>query len=143
MTPQNQINIEAQHRTLVIIWFVLLLSVSLLLSMTMIIPSKAEGDKTVVAIVGIAVGLTNVILSFVLKQSVLAKSVEKQDLKLVQQAYIVALALCESSALVGLLVHFVTASVYYFVPFAIGIIGVVLHFPKKQHLLDATSFKKL
>jgi hypothetical protein len=90
----------------------------------------------------IGVGFANVVLSFILKKFLLAKSLAQQDLKLVQQAYIVALALCESAALLGLLVHFLTGSVYYYAAFAIGVIGMLLHFPKKQHLLDAT-FKKL
>ena len=142
MTPQSQINIENHHRTLLIIWLFLLMSVSGLFLMTLLVPSKAEGDNTIVAIVSIAVGLSNVVLSFVLKQSFLAKSVAKQDLKLVVQAYIIALALCESAALFGLLVHFASGSIYYYVPFAIGAIGMLLHFPKKQHISDA-SFKQL
>jgi F0F1-type ATP synthase membrane subunit c/vacuolar-type H+-ATPase subunit K len=142
MTPQNQINIENHHRILLIMWVFLLMSVSGLFLMTVLIPSKAEGDNTVIAIASIALGASNVILSFVLKQSFLTKSVAKQDWKLVQQAYIVALALCESAALFGLLVHFATGSIYYYVPFVIGAVGMLLHFPRKHHISDA-SFKKL
>lgn len=143
MTPQNQINIEGLHRTLLIIWVCILMSVSAFFLMTVFIPSKAEGDNMIIVYVLIALGFTNVVLSFVLKQSFLAKSVTKQDLKLAQQAYIFALALCESAALFGLMIHFITGSTYYYVPFAFGVIGMLLHVPKKQHLLDAASFKKL
>jgi F0F1-type ATP synthase membrane subunit c/vacuolar-type H+-ATPase subunit K len=143
MTPEGHTNLENQHRTLLIIWAFLFMSVAGLFLMTVFIPSKAEGDNMIMVVVAIAVGLSNVILSFVIKQSFLAKSVAKQDVKLVVQAYIVALALCESAALFGMFVHFAAGSIYYYVPFAIGAMGMLLHFPKKQHLLDATPFKKL
>jgi len=144
MTPDdpNQTRIEAQHRILLIIWLFLLLSVSGLFLMAVLLPSKAPGDNTLATIL-LVVAFSNVTLSFVLKQSFLSKSVAKQDLKLVQQAYIIALALCESAGLLGLLIHFATGSIYYYVAFGIAMIGMLLHFPKKQHLFQATSFKQL
>lgn len=118
------------------------MSVSGFFLMAVLVPSSAQGDNSVLAIVLLILGTSSVILSFVVKQSFLTKSVATQDLKLVQQAYIVALALCESAGLVGLLIHFATGSIYYYAAFGIGMIGILLHFPKKQHLLDAT-FKQL
>jgi hypothetical protein len=144
MTPitPNQTRIEAMHRILLIIWAFLAMSVSGLFLMAVLVPASAPGDNSVLAIVLLLLGTSSVILSFVIKQSFLAKSVAKQDLKLVQQAYIVALALCESAGLFGLLIHFATGLIYYYAAFGIGMIGMLLHFPKKQHLLDA-SYKQL
>ena len=143
MTPIDQNpQVEGAHRSLLIIWAGIFFSVAGFLLLTIMVPSKAQPDNTVLPMVLIGVGFANVVLSFILKKFFLAKSLAQQDLKLVQQAYIVALALCESAALLGLLVHFLTGSVYYYAAFAIGVIGMLLHFPKKQHLLDAT-FKKL
>jgi hypothetical protein len=141
MTPQSQTNIENQHRSLLIIWLFLLMSVSGFFLMTVLVPSNAQGDNLLLAIILLVLGISSVILSFVVKQSYLSKSVARQDLKLVQQAYIVALALCESAGLFGLLIHFATGSVYYYAGFALALVGMLLHFPKKQHLLDA-AFKK-
>jgi len=142
MTPIDQNpQVEGAHRSLLIIWAGIFFSVAGFLLLTIMVPSKAQPD-TVLPMVLIGVGFANVVLSFILKKFLLAKSLAQQDLKLVQQAYIVALALCESAALLGLLVHFLTGSVYYYAAFAIGVIGMLLHFPKKQHLLD-TTFKKL
>jgi hypothetical protein len=144
MTPgdPNQTLVEAQHRSLLIIWLFLFMSVVGFFVMTFLVPSSAQGDNRVMAMVLIGLSLVNVVLSFVLKRTLLAQSVAKQALGLVQKAYIVALAMCEASAIFGVLIHFVTGSVYYYVAIGVGIIGMVLHFPKKQHLLDA-SFKKL
>jgi hypothetical protein len=143
MTPMdpNQARIEAYHRSLLIVWVFLFLSVLGFLLMAVLIPANAAADNPALAIVLIGMGFTSLVISFVIKRTFLAKSVAMQDLKLVQQAYIVALALCESAALFGLLIHFATGSVYYYAGFALAIVGMLLHFPKKQHLLDAT-FKK-
>lgn len=144
MTPggSDQAKVDAQHRTLVIIWIFLFMSVVAFAVMTVLIPSNAHGDDRVLAIVLLGLSLSNLVLSFVLKRSFLAQSVVKQDLALVVKAYIVALALCESAGLFGLLIHFATGSFYFYFAFAVALVGMGLHFPKKQHLLDAT-FKKL
>jgi hypothetical protein len=144
MTPigPNQTRIEAQHRVILIIWVFMFMSVVGFLVMTVLIPSNAQGDNRVLAFVLIGLSLLNLVISFIIKRSFLAQSVEKQDLSLVSKAYIVALALCESAGLFGLLIHFAAGSVYYYVPFVIAVVGMLLHFPKKQHLLDA-SFKQL
>ncbi|HKP37332.1 MAG TPA: hypothetical protein VJT71_10770 [Pyrinomonadaceae bacterium] len=143
MTPIDQNpKVEGAHRSLLIIWAGIFLAVAGFLLMTILVPSKAQRDDNVLPIVLIGVGFANVVLSFILKKSFLAKSVAQQDLKLVQQAYIVALALCETACLLGLLIHFITGSIYYYAAFAIGVMGILLHVPRKQHLLDAT-FKQL
>jgi hypothetical protein len=144
MTPidPNQTRAEGPHRSLLIIWVFLFMSVVGFLVMSFLVPSSAHGDDRVMAIVLIALGFSNVVVSFVLKRSFLAQSVAKQDLGLVLKAYIAALALCESAGLFGLLSHFLTGSVYSYFAFGIAVVGMLLHFPRKQHLLDA-SFKKL
>ena len=93
-------------------------------------------------IVLLGLGFLGLALSFIIKKFFLAKSVAQQDLKLVQQAYIVALALCESAALFGMLIHFAAGSIYSYIGFVFAVVGMLLHFPRKQHLLDAT-FKQL
>jgi len=144
MTPidPNQTLVGAQHRSLLIIWVFLFMSVVGFAVMTVLIPSNAHGDDRVLPIVLAGLSLLNLGLSFVLKRSFLAQSVAKQDLALVLKAYIVALALCESAGLFGLLIHFATGSAYFYFAFAVALVGMGLHFPKKQHLFDA-SFKKL
>jgi len=142
MTPidPNQTPVEAQHRSLLIIWVFLFMSVVGFLVMTFIIRSELK-ENFVLTISLIVMSIFMLATSFTLKAAILKKSVETQDLQYVLRAYIVALALAECAALFGFMIHFITGSVFYFVAMGIGIIGMILHFPKKQHLLDA-SFKK-
>ena len=142
MTPidPNQTLVEAQHRSLLIIWVFLFMSVVGFLVMTFIIRSELK-ENFVLTISLIVMSIFMLATSFTLKAAILKKSVETQDLQYVLRAYIVALALAECAALFGFMIHFITGSVFYFVAMGIGIIGMILHFPKKQHLLDA-SFKK-
>ena len=79
-------------------------------------------------------------ISFLIKQILLAKAVRpRSKLSRSRVAYIVSFALCEVSGLLALLDYRLTGSNYYYVGFAIGGIGLLLHFPRKQHLLDASS----
>ena len=46
---------------------------------------------------------------------------------------------CRAAALCGLLDHFLTESNYYYFSFAMGVLGMLLHFPKKGHVRAATA----
>ena len=85
------------------------------------------------------VGVIPVAASFLIKQILLNKAVNAQQVQQVHSAYIVSWALCEVSGLLALLDYRITGSKYYYVGFAIGEIGLLLHFPRKQHLVDASS----
>ena len=62
---------------------------------------------------------------------------------LVQSAYVLSFALCETSALFGLADHFTTGSGYHYVAFAIAGLGLLLHFPLRQNLVNASSYRQL
>jgi hypothetical protein len=59
----------------------------------------------------------------------------------VQVAYVVAFAFCEASALLGLVDHYLTGSNYYRLGFALGLLGIILHFPRKNYLLAASNME--
>jgi len=67
--------------------------------------------------------------------------VDQQRVRLVQQAYIVAWAITETAALVGLLLFFLNGNRYYYVLFVIAAAGMLLHFPRREHVINA-SFKQ-
>ena len=138
----DQPDIDALYRTLLILWFAICMSVLMFLVVIYFSPVVAAENRNLTLALN-TVGIVPVALSFLLKRRGLAKSVETQRLDLVQSAYIVAFALCESSALFGLLNHFTTGSRYYYFAFAIAGLGLVLHFPQKQNLVNASSFKQL
>ncbi len=52
-------------------------------------------------------------------------------------AYVISFALCEATGIFGLLDHFVTGSHYYCIAFAVAAVGMLLHFPKKDHVRAA------
>jgi hypothetical protein len=57
---------------------------------------------------------------------------------LVQPAMVVACAMCEVSALLGVMERFVIGSGEHFLLFLIAAVGIALHFPRRDQLLAAT-----
>jgi hypothetical protein len=138
----GQPDIDARYRTLLILWFAICMSVLMFLALIHFLPVvTVENQK--LALVLNSLGVVPVALSFLLKQRALAKSVETQRLDLVQSSYMLSFALCESSALLGVLDHFMTGSKYYYLAFAISGLGILLHFPQKRNLVNASSYRQL
>jgi hypothetical protein len=139
---KSQPDINTRYRTILILWFAICMSVLMFLALTRL-TLVAPTENPMLSLALIALGLSTTAVSFVLKQKVFAKSVATQRADLVQSGYVLAFALCESTALSGLLDHFVTGSRYSYFPFVVGGIGLLLHFPQKQNLVNASSYKPL
>ena len=138
-----QARIDARFRVMLILWFALLSSVVVYFLVSLVIqrPNGDDGENRILTFVLTVVGTFTVIVSTALKQRFLAQSVDQQRLELVQTGYIVALALCEFAALLGLVDRMVTGNRYYYVLFVIALIGMALHWPRRDHLL-AASYKR-
>ncbi len=136
----NQPNIASRYRTLMTLWFAMLMSLLMYLLFIRFAPTTANPNQRLTLVL-ICFGLVPASLSFLLKQTMLARSVEKQKVESVQVAYVVAWALCEVSALLGLVDHFVTGSNYFYLAFVVAGLGLLLHFPQKRHLLAATELQ--
>ena len=130
--------IEVRHRTILILWFAMAMSLTMLLVLARFIPTS-EIDQPQLSLILIGAGIVPLGMSFLLKQRLLTQAVTGQRLDLVQVAYVLAFALCEMAALLGLVDHFLSGSRYYYVGFLIAGMGLLLHFPRKQHLVDASS----
>jgi len=106
MKPLNtdQSDINARYRTLLILWFAICMSVLMFLAVINFIPVTAAENRMLTLVLN-GLGIVPVALSFLLKRRALAKSVEAQRLDLVQSAYVLSFAWCESSALLGLMDH--------------------------------------
>jgi magnesium-transporting ATPase (P-type) len=141
-TDTDQPNIDVRYRTLLILWFAICMSVLIFLAVINFTPVRAAANRQLTLALN-SLGIVPVALSFLLKQRALAKSVETQRLDLVQSAYVLSFALCESSALLGLVDHFTTGSRYYYFAFVIAGLGLLLHFPQRKNLVNASSFKQL
>jgi hypothetical protein len=136
---QVEARVEARHKVFLILWLAMFLSVMIFLVLVLMIGTKGVPNPMLsYALLG--VGATTVMVSFLLKQQLVQKAINSNDIAALQSAHIVALALCESAALLGMLDRFVTGSTTSWFLFAIAAIGVLLHFPKKDHI-RAVSYK--
>ena len=79
-------------------------------------------------------------MALVIKNKLFTRAVEQRQPQLVQQGYIVAWAVSEVAALLGLLDFYVTGNRYYYVLFIIAACTQLLHFPRREHVMNA-SFK--
>ena len=150
MQNQNQ-NVEGQYRIMAIIWFNLL--ISQLLFLVVIYFAKPEvfrfdfskpllGDNGMIIGIFALLAISNLALSFVFRKKYLNQAIAEQKPALVQTAMIIACALCEAVSLFGLVLAFAFSSQYFFLWFALGILGTILHFPRRENLI-AASFKQI
>jgi hypothetical protein len=134
----NQPDIEGRFRTLLILWFAMLMSIATFAAMTFIVPGGRTNNRQLSLILNCA-GIAPLAISFLIKQRLLDKAIQQQALDHVQVAYVVSFALTESAALLAFADHAVNGAIYFYLGFAIGLLGMLLHFPRKQHLLDASQ----
>ena len=139
-----EIDLNKRYQTMLTLWFALLMSVVMYFVFVQIAApptANAENPPNSLLIVGItALGAVLVLVSFLVKRKLLERSIEKQDVGMVQKAMIVALALCEVSALLGLLERFVFGNREYYLLVILAAVGDLFHFPRRSQL-EAASYK--
>ncbi len=140
MNPQElEAKVDARYQVFLILWFALLVSVVLFFVLALLAAGKGVPNP-VMSYALLAVGFSIVITSFGLKQQLVRKAIDKRDVAALQSAHIIALALCESAALFGVLDRFLIASQTSWFLFAIAALAILLHFPKKDNI-RAVSYK--
>lgn len=143
-------NVEGTYKTLVIIWFALLMSQIMFLAV--IFMTKPEifkldftkpplGENAVVVIAFAVLALANFGLSFVMKKRSYEQAIAEQKIQFVQTGLIIACALCEAISLLGMVLAFAFSYQFFFLWFALGIFGILLHFPRRDSVI-AASYKK-
>jgi hypothetical protein len=147
--PQR-FSVEQVYKTIIVIWFALLVSQFLLL--VVIYFAKPEifkfdfskpllGENFLIIVVFALLAISTLGLSFVMSRKFLNQAVERQSIALVQTALVIGCALCEAVSLFGLVLVFAFSYQYFFLWFALGILGTILHFPKRDSLV-AASYKR-
>jgi NADH:ubiquinone oxidoreductase subunit 2 (subunit N) len=138
-------NLDKRYQTLVVLWFALLMSLGMYFLFSIFVaPGVSKEPRTpasaflIVALT--AVGTFLVIVSFPVKGKLLERAIEKQDVSLVQKGLVVACAMCEVSALLGLLEHFVIGNREYYLLLLIAAAGTAFHFPRRSQL-ESASYK--
>src|SRR5882672_2742472 len=137
---ETQLKISARLRALRTIWFAMLVSVGLYYLLTLFTgnPHEDVRPNRQLFLALAAAGLLLVIVGLLLKQKYLNQAANEQRIELVQTGYVVAWAITEVAALLGLLDFFLTGNRHYFILFIIAACGHLLNFPRRQHLLDAS-----
>ena len=100
-------------------------------------PENAVPNVTLFLIF-VAVALSTTLISVFIRNTLVARAIEQQQVQLVQQAYIVAWALCEVGALLGMLDFFVSGDRYFYVLFIIAAFGLLLQYPRREHVINAS-----
>jgi hypothetical protein len=138
--PQEiEAQVEARFRTFLILWAGILISVGLLTALRVIMPSKGTPNPTLsYALLGL--GVMMVAVSFLLKPNLVQKAIDKNDVGALQSAHIVALALCESATVFGIVNHLTTGSKISWLLFGISAVGILSNFPNKDQI-RAVSYK--
>ena len=139
-----EVDLNKRYQTMLTLWFALLMSVVMyFVFLQFAAPAFANAENppnSLLIVVITALGAVFVLVSFFVKRKLLERSVEKQDILLVQKAMVVACALCEVSALLGLLERFVFGNREYYLLFILAAAGDLFHFPRRSQL-EAASYK--
>ena len=138
-TSQNdlQLQIEQRIRTMRTVWSAMVLSIGVYYVFTLFAEQPAVNPNSALSRTLVAVGLLMIPVALAIKKRFLTQSVEQQQPQLVQQGYVIAWAVTEVAALLGLLDFFITGNRYYFLLLIIGACGQLLHFPRRQHVIAA------
>jgi hypothetical protein len=132
--------IGARHQLLLILWAAQVMALATFFMVALFVFEPKEAGDAMLFWVMSALSLTAVAASFAVKQKLFAQAVEKQSAALVQQGQIVATALCEAAGLLGLVWRALSGTPYFYLPFILAAIGMLLHFPGREALM-AASFK--
>lgn len=141
-----EIDLKQRYQTMLTLWFALLASVGMYFVFLMVRPAQVASESgipssSLTIVVFTAAAMVLVLGSFVLKAKLLAQSVEKRDVLLVQKAMLIACAMCEVSAILGVVARFAfntgRESVWLLL---LAAAGIALHFPRRSQL-EAASFK--
>ena len=139
-TP-NKDSIDTRYRSMVILWVGQIMSVFTLFLVTQFVEvADDRPEKNLLSFVLAGVGTFCAIISFFVRAKLLQKSVEKQDLALVQTANIAGRALCEVPALLGVVERFILPGREYLLLLLISALAMLLHYPRRSDLL-AASYK--
>jgi hypothetical protein len=133
MSPQDPKSLSAYRRIQIVLWLAMIMAGVMYFVVIKLVPSGASLpnpslDSTLLAM---AVGLVGV--SFPVENRIRGPREEMRNLARERAARIMGLVLCESAAVLGVAVHITTGSPRDQLIVAIGIAGLLLHYPKQEN----------
>ena len=134
---------DLRLRTMRILWLAFLVNVGLFVLVCRVAGPDGGGAAgggrpfPTLLLMLFAMGLASVAASFVVKPGFYRRAAERGAPAQMQTGLIIALALCEAAALLGVVGVFVTQSDYAYALFGLGALGQALHFPRREQVLSA------
>ena len=133
---------DARLRVMLILWGSFLMTIVMFFVVALLArPERGAeadaGDIPPLLYALAALGLSLVIASFAVKGAFYRRATEQGQPAQLQTGFILALALCESAALFGLVGLFVTGNDYAYALIALGALGEALHFPRREQVMSA------
>ena len=137
-----QQQIELRMRTMRTLWLALLLSIGAYFVFLTLFLHRSEEVRSnaALSLILAVIAMSSILTSFLIKSRLLSRAIEQQQVSLVQQAYILTWAITEVAALLGMVDFLITNDRYYYGFFLIAACGQLVHFPKREHVENA-SFK--
>lgn len=141
-------NAETKNRSVIFMWAAVMFSQFLMLiAVYYIKPDLLEFDisnisegSNFIVLIGFAIaGLSSVAASFMVKKHLLASKAGDSPVKNAVTAYTAAIFMSEACSFLGLISAFMLLNPYFFLWIGLGILGTMLHFPRKIHFYDTTS----
>jgi hypothetical protein len=136
----NSKRLDMQYRTMKIVWAGIVISIGWFFAVSLFTgkPDSEDSQSRIITFALTAIAILLVLVSFAIKQKFYAQAEQKQEPRFVQTGMIVALAMCEGAAMLGLIDSLTTGNRYYPVTFVIALLGMLLHFPRRNQLAAAS-----
>jgi len=139
--------IGGQYQTMLIVWAGLLISQFLWILLVYLVKPELfsldfarplHGDNPIVIGIFAVLAVIAVAVSFYLRKQNVEKAVAEQKVEYVQTGLILGCFLCEASSMLGLMLAFAFDYQYFFLWMILGILGTLLHIPKKSDIIAAS-----
>ena len=140
-----------QYQTMMVLWAALLMSQFLFVLLIFVTRPKLFtfppagpllGENALIVLVLGLAAVTSVAVSFFLRKQNVERGIATQNVGLIQSGLITGCVLCEVSSLLGVVLAFAFNYQYFFLWIALGIFGMLLHFPRRSDI-EAANFKKV
>jgi Na+/glutamate symporter len=132
---------QSRYRTLMIIWGAIFMNVVFLFVLANFIgPEQSRlPENSVLDFTLGAVAACVTILSVFFRRRMTQRALEQRRPQSVSGAYIVAFAMCELAALLGLMIRFTTNETKYYLLFILAIVGLLLNMPQRDDVTQSSG----
>jgi hypothetical protein len=136
--------VESALRISTIIWAAMIVTQGLFIVVTFVQPKReAEPADPTISYALLAVALMVAVASYVIKGRLFAQAAAKRELQGIQAALVVAFAMCETAGILGVFSFFVFGFKYYLGFFAVAVLALLGHMPRRPQFEAAAAPKPI